>query len=100
MSLYYVFNDQQTALDAEAYICSIAQTPVVGKNALTGQPEPAKAKTVRWAVPEQRATDGKWVFPVVPDHIASQYPPEVASAFNTNYPNVKETFDSSWFPEV
>lgn len=99
MALYYVFNDEATAIGAEAYICQVAGTPLVGVNAKTGQPEPNKAKTERWAIPQQRV-DGKWVFPVVPDAIASKYPPEIATAFNTNYPNVKEEHDPAWFPIV
>jgi len=97
MSSYYVFDLEQTAIDAEAYICLIAQTPITGVNGATGQPEPTKAKTERWAEPVQRITDNKWVFPCIPDAIAEQYPPEVTTAFNTNFPNTKEEYVSSWF---
>jgi len=96
-NLYYVFDDETTAIDAEAYICTIAQVPIVGRNAKTGQLEPNKAKTERWATPQERL-DGKWVFPIIPDAIAYQYPPEVATAFNTNYPNTREEYDQAWFP--
>lgn len=99
MNLYYVFDDEQTALGAEAYITQVGGAPIVGRNFATGQPEPDKTKTERWAIPQQRVTDGKWVFPIVPQEIAEQYPPEVSAAFNTNYPNVKEEFDPLWFPE-
>jgi len=97
MSKYYVFDDEATANGAQDYICLVAQVPIVGKNAKTGQLEPNKAKTERWAIPEQRV-DGKWVFPQVPDAITAQFPEEVAIAFNTDYPNVKEDYDESWFP--
>jgi hypothetical protein len=97
MAKYYVFDDEQTAIDAEAYICQVAGVPIVGRNAKTGKLEPNKAKTERWAIPQQRL-DGKWVFPQVPDAVSAKFPPEVATAFNTNFPNVKEDFDSSWFP--
>lgn len=96
-NLYYVFDDEQTAIDAEAYICTIAQTPIVGRNAKTGQLEPNKAKTEKWATPQQRL-DGKWVFPIIPDAIASQYPQSVTDNFNSTHTNVKEEYSSDWFP--
>ena len=98
MAKYYVFDDEATANGAQDYICLVAQVPIVGRNAKTGQLEPNKAKTERWAIPQQRATDGKWVFPQVPDEVTAQFPLEVAIAFNTNFPNVKEDYDDSWFP--
>ena len=97
MSKYYVFETEELAIGAEAYICQIAQTPITGKNAKTGKLEPNKAKTERWAIPQQRL-DGKWVFPQVPDATTAKFPLDVAIAFNTNYPNVKEEYDSAWFP--
>jgi hypothetical protein len=96
-NLYYVFETEGLAIAAEAMICQVAQVPIVGVNAKTGLPEPNKAKTERWAVPQERL-DGKWVFPIIPDAIASQYPAEVASAFNTNFPNTREEYDQAWFP--
>jgi hypothetical protein len=97
MSKYYVFDDEATADGAQAYICAVAQTPITGRNAKTGKLEPNKAKTERWAVPQQRL-DGKWVFPIIPYEIAITFPPEVSDNFNTNYPNVKEEYDNAWFP--
>jgi hypothetical protein len=97
--LYYVFDDEQTAIDAEARICEIGNAPVTGVNAKTGQPAPDKCKTERWAVPQQRITDNKWVFPYVGDELAEQYPEEVRNAFNADYPHIKEEYDSGWFPD-
>lgn len=96
-NIYYVFEDEQTATDAETAICQIAGAPLVGRNAKTGLPAPDKCKTERWAVPQERL-DGKWVFPKVPDALLAQYSQEVIDGFNTSYPNTLEEYDSSWFP--
>lgn len=96
MSLYYVFEDEQTALTAEGAICQMAGAPLVGYNAKTGLPEPDKAKTERWAIPQQRL-DGKWVFPKIPTEILEQYPDEVIDNFNTTFPYIFEEYDSNWF---
>jgi len=96
MKYYYVFNDEQTAIDAQDYICLLASTPVTGVNADTGLYEPNKEKTTKWADVEQRL-DGKWVFECIPLAVALQFPPEISDAFNTNFPNTKEEFNSSWF---
>jgi hypothetical protein len=99
MGRFYVFDSESVATSAENYICAIAQTPIVGHNAKTGKLESNKAKTERWAVQRER-NDGKWVFPIIPYEIAIQFPLEVSDTFNTNYPNVKEEFDMSWFEEL
>ena len=96
--LYYVFEDEQTAIDAEAYICEVGGVPIIGVNAATGEPMPNATKTERWAIPQQRATDGKWVFPYVGDEMVSQYPPDIANYFETTFPNIKEEYSEDWFP--
>lgn len=92
--LYYVFNDEQTAINAEAYICQIGGAPVIGLNAETGLPEPDKCKTERWAVPEERL-DGKWVFPYIGDDKVALYPPAIANDFDDLFPHIKEEYDET-----
>ena len=94
---HYVFEDKETADGADAYISQVGGAPVVGKNAKTGRPEPEKAKTLRWAIPRERL-DGKWVFPVVPESLSSQYPDHIKNYFNENFPHSIEIFQSDWFP--
>ena len=96
-NLYYVFEDEQTAINAEATISQIAGAPRVGYNALTGLPEPDKCKTERWAIPQQRL-DGKWVFPKVPTELLEQYSDDTINQFNQAFPYVFEEYDASWFP--
>ena len=95
--LYYVFDDEQTALGAENYISTIGGAPITGVNALTGELMPGACKTERWAIPRERA-DGKWVFLYVGDERVGQYPPDVADYFETNFPNTKEEYQDEWFP--
>jgi hypothetical protein len=95
---YYVFDDEATAVAAEAAICQIAGAPRVGYNAKTGLPAPDKCKTERWAIPRRR-NDGKWVFPYVGDEVLADYPSETIDGFNTQFPYVFEEYDQSWFEE-
>ena len=94
---YYVFEDEATAIASEAMICQIGQTPIVGINAATGQPEPTKAKTERWAIPQQRL-DGKWVFPVVPEKMRQNIPVEQQQAWSVAFPHKIETSTDEWWP--
>ena len=96
--LYYVFDTEQLAVDAENYIDNVGGVPIIGVNAATGQSEPNAAKTERWAIPKQRL-DGKWVFPYVGDELVAQYPEDVVNYFRDNFPHVKEEYDESWFPQ-
>ena len=98
-NLYYVFANEQIAIDAEAYICKVAGGPIVGRNAETGKLAPDKQKTIRWAVPKQR-NDGKWVFPYVGDARVAEYSEEVAETFDENYPHTKEEYAENWFEEI
>ena len=99
MNLYYVFDIEQRALDAEAYICKAGGVPFVGRNAKTGELQPNKTKTERWAIPQQRLSDGKWIFPVVPDELVARCDQSVISVFHEAYPHVKEEYDPTWFME-
>lgn len=62
---YRVFNTEAEALAAEAEVAQAMGLAKVGVNAKTGQPEPDKQVTERWAIPQQ-IQDGRWVF-VSPD---------------------------------
>ena len=62
---YRVFETEQEALEAESIIAQSIGCIKIGTNAKTGQPEPEKTGTERWAIPQQ-IQDGRWVF-VSPD---------------------------------
>jgi len=62
---YRVFDTEAEALAAEAEVAATIGCAKVGVNAKTGQPEPDKQTTERWAIPQQ-IQDGRWVF-VSPD---------------------------------
>jgi hypothetical protein len=94
--MYYVFESQSLAIAAEEYICQVANMPLVGVNASTGELSPTSQRTERWAVPEQRL-DGKWVFPVVPISIAVNFSQSVIDFFNINFPHQFEEFQNEWF---
>jgi len=98
MNLHYVFDTEALANGAQEYICTVGSVPITGNNAKTGELEPTKAKTELWAIPFQRITDSKWVFPIIPPEVKAQYPQEVVDAFQTNFPNTEEEFDTSWLP--
>ena len=97
--LYYVFNDQQTAIDAENYITNIGGAPILSVKAVTKEIDENATPTVRWAIPWQRVTDGKWVFKYVGDETIAQYPESVTNYFETNFPNTREEFSEDWLPE-
>jgi hypothetical protein len=59
---YRVFDTEDEALAAEAQIAETIGCIKVGVNAKTGQPEPDKQVTERWAIPQQ-ISDGRWVLP-------------------------------------
>jgi hypothetical protein len=59
---YRVFETEGEVIAAEAAIASAIGCIKIGANALTGQPEPTKQATVRWAIPQQIA-DGRWAIP-------------------------------------
>ena len=59
---YRIFNTEQEALEAEIQVAHAIGCIKVGTNAKTGEPEPQKQATERWAIPQQ-IVDGRWVFP-------------------------------------
>jgi hypothetical protein len=59
---YRIFDTEEQALAAEAQVAVDIGCAKVGVNAKTGQPEPDKQVTERWAIPQQ-ILDGRWVFP-------------------------------------
>jgi len=97
--LYYVFKTEQHALYAEKYISQLGGAPITGVSASTHKQQPNKCKTTRWAIPQERS-DGKWVFPYVGDDRVSQFPQTILNYFTTNFPHIKEEYDSNWFPEI
>jgi hypothetical protein len=58
---YLVFQTESEAIAAEQQIAVSLGCAIVGRNALTGELEPHKQKTERWAIPVQ-ISDGRWVF--------------------------------------
>lgn len=96
---HYVFNTEAEAIAAESDIAAIGNAPVIGINAKTGQPEPAKQMTIRWAVPWQRATDQKWVFPRLPKDLRDSVDPAIAEAFESSHSYTIEELTSSWYPQ-
>ena len=59
---YRIFDTEAEAVAAEAQVAHDIGCIKVGTNAKTGQPEPDKQATERWAIPTQ-IVDGRWVFP-------------------------------------
>ena len=96
----YVFDTLEVAEDALDYINTTGNLPMTGKNALTGELEPNKAKMETWAEIKQRITDNKYWFPRVSEVFRSQYTQEVIDTFATNYPHVVENYSSDWVEQV
>ena len=65
----YVFDTEQIAIDAEAWLCTKATALGMG---FKQNPEDV---TERWAVPAERATDGRWYFPRIPGKCSSRIEP-------------------------
>ena len=97
--MYYVFDTEQTAVEAELYIRAVGNMPIVGINAATGEPQLTKNKTERWAMPTQRL-DGKWVFEKVPDSILVNIPKEIQDYYDINFPHTIETATPEWWPII
>jgi len=93
---YYVFDDEQVALEAEATICRLAGVPIKGVNARTGKVSDI-GETTRWDVPLQRA-DGKWVFRRVPDDLQQTVGPDAIEQFRAAFPYTLEDYNEDWFP--
>ena len=71
---YRIFDTERQALQAEERISAEMELVRVGINAKTGEPEPDKQATVRWAVPKQ-TSGGQWVFPS-PDEEGVEFQPD------------------------
>jgi len=80
---YRIFDTEAEALAAEAEVAATIGCIKVGVNAKTGQPEPDKQVTERWAIPQQ-IQDGRWVF-ASPDD-------EGVEAGENWWPQVEETY--------
>jgi hypothetical protein len=99
MALYYVFDDEATAVGAEHYITQIGGAPVGSIDPVTGEAREGVVGTTRWAIPWRRV-DGKWVFPYVGDATIALYPDSVKATFAENYPHVLEEHDTAWLPPL
>ena len=95
MTVHYVFNTKQEAIDAELQIRQLGNFPLQGINAATGQPQ-QEGLTTAWAVPQERL-DGKWVFPRVPENLRNQHPEAVKQFIASNTFTVEE-YSPDWFP--
>ena len=71
---YRIFDTEQEALQAEEQISANMGFVRIGLNAKTGEPEPDKQATVRWAVPKQ-TSGGQWVF-ASPDEEGVEFQPD------------------------
>lgn len=96
---YYVFDNEQTAIDAEQFIVNVAGLPKVGKRASDGLLQPSKQQTLSYAKPVQRL-DGKWIFLRVKSSDLAQIPDNIINSFNNNYPHTIEEFNFDWFANV
>jgi hypothetical protein len=93
----YIFNDADTAISAEMYICDIGSVPLSGFNAESGDIcEKNEYFTNSWATPKQ-LIDGRWAFSVVPEFIRDNYPTGVTEYFNENFPNEIDVLQPSAF---
>jgi len=76
--MYNVFDTEQEALDAEGYdFLAYKAAHYVESDAKYWE------TTVRWAIPQQRATDSKWVYLVCPDGSKD---------------HTQEEYQTDWFP--
>jgi len=97
MSYCYIFDDENTALSAERYICEIGRVPLSGVNAKTGELNTDYERfTVKWATPKE-LINGKWAFTLVPQIIRDNYPLSATNYFNTTFPNTIEEIPLSGF---
>lgn len=92
----YVFTVKKTAVAAEKYICNIAGFPWISNNGKTGKAAPDKQQTLRWALVQKRASDGKYYFEALADSDFQNVPADVVEKFNTDYPHTIEEKQSDW----
>ena len=94
-----VFEDKGQAQIALDFVSKYAGYPRVGVNAATGQPEPGKQRTEKWAELRQRLTDEKWFFPKVPPEKLAGIPDEVIQQFYDSFDFTEEEYERSWIKE-
>ena len=95
---YYVFDTESEAQAAELHISLLGSAPIVGFRASDNSPQPSKQQTTRWAIPVQRATDGKWVFPRVSTEVRARFSQEQVTAFQAAHTYTIEEEQPDWFP--
>ena len=96
--LFYVFDIEAEAIAAADEIARIGHAPVPGRG-VNGQYNGGQ-ETIGWAIPWQRVTDGKWVFPKVPAEMIVDAGQEAEDAFNAAFTYVFEEYSPDWRPEV
>lgn len=97
---YYVFTNATVATNALNAINATGWFPITGINAATGQPEPNKAKTTKWADEVQETADGKFVIPRIPTSLLNKLnvpEAERKAWWDAFLPDV-EMYDPNWFP--
>lgn len=104
MKEYYRWTEANLAV-AEAALDALnnnQRLPLVGRNAKTGQLEPNKQKTTKWANEVQVFTDGMVGFPRMPESLLDSLgvSAEERQAFLDGYNPTIEEFDPAWIPEV
>jgi hypothetical protein len=97
---YYVFTDATVATNALNAINGSGWFPITGNNAETGEPEPGKAKTTKWADEVRATADGKYVFPRIPTAImdAQNVPEAERKAWWDAFTPDVESYNEAWFP--
>tara|TARA_B100001939_G_scaffold346089_1_gene364114 strand:- start:1951 stop:2259 length:309 start_codon:yes stop_codon:yes gene_type:complete len=96
---FYVFETESIASAAEQYISQVAGVPITGVRVSDNVLQENKQKTERYAWPQQRVTDNKWVMPRVSKEDRDAQPNEVINHFNTNFPHTVEIYNSEWFSD-
>lgn len=92
--MYYVFDSQAEAEEAQSQISIIGGAPLPGTNCHGGVS--VKGHTIKWANIRQRL-DGKWVFKKVPPSILSDITEEKINQFNESFTYSLEEYSYDWF---
>jgi len=93
MTEHYIFTDEQTAIDAEAWLCAKATELGMG---FKQKPEDV---TECYAIPQQRATDNKWHFQRISEAVRSSLSNEDINEFLTLFNPSIEAHEESWVEE-
>lgn len=95
----YIFDNEQTAINAEAFISGLYGFPRKGKNAKSKKDaDDSKQKTIRWAIPQQRVNDNKWFFEQVPPSLGGKFGVLNGQKFNNDYPHTVDVCQENWLP--